>query len=111
MSWGSFIWSSNFLNLAKDGEDFVCNTVTIGDKSGYSALDGLFQQIVDKQSCLDNFDKVFSTLDLNGDNLLSRCEDAAFQEFMGSSPAYAKKFSGNFTKAYGKSLVCGQFKF
>ena len=42
MSWGSFIWSSGFLNLAKDGEDFVCNTVTIGDKSGYSNLAGLF---------------------------------------------------------------------
>jgi hypothetical protein len=75
---GVLIFGWSFLNLSKDGEKFECDINAVGDKSGYSGLQAAFDSIKDKQSCLENIDKVFKIVDLNGDNLLSRCEDAAF---------------------------------
>lgn len=38
-------------------------------------------------------------LDLNGDHIVSKCEDAAFQVAMGSTKEYAFKFSTSYTKS------------
>lgn len=78
MSLSSFIFAWSFLKVKTDGEDFECDINAVGDKSGYSQLQALFETVNDKQSCLDGVEKVFKVLDLNGDHLLSRCEDTAF---------------------------------
>ena len=108
---GALIFAWSFLDLAKDGEDFQCDINGLGDKSGYSGLQSVFESIKDKQSCLDNIGKAFAILDLNGDHLLSRCEDAAFQVAMGSSEEYSKKFSAAYTLPTLEYFSCGKFEF
>lgn len=110
ISVGSFWFANQFLDLATAGEKFECD-LSEASAGAYSALDGLFGLMTDKKSCLENMDKVFDILDLNGDNYYSRCEDAKFQfAYGGSSDTYSKKFSQAFTRssAYG---ICNQFPY
>lgn len=48
-------------------------------------------------------------LDLNGDRIVSKCEDAAFQVAMGSTKEYAFKFSTAYTKSTYLGY-CSHFK-
>lgn len=110
ISVGSFVFAYQFLDLTNGGEDFECD-VKEASAGAYSALDGLFGLMVDKKSCLENMDKVYDIIDLNGDNYYSRCEDAKFQyAYGGSSVSYSKKFSQAFTRAsaYG---ICNDFPY
>lgn len=46
-------------------------------------------------------------MDLDGDGIISRCEDAQFQATFGEDPAFAKKF-GNIFTADSIEKVCGR---
>jgi hypothetical protein len=48
---------------------------------------------------------VFKKMDINGNGHVERCEDASFQQFMGSSEEYATKYSSEFSVA-GALAIC-----
>lgn len=82
MSLSSFIFAWSFLNVKGDGEDFECDT-SKGNPSEYAKIAGIFQNVTDKQSCLENMPAVVNILDLNGDHIISRCEQATWQMYVG----------------------------
>jgi len=51
----------------------------------------------DRASCAKVIDQIFALEDLDGNGLVTRCEDAMFQYANGSSEEYALKFSSQYT--------------
>lgn len=72
MSISSYIFAWTFLNIRDGGSDYECNIVDVD----YSAFFDIVKDVDSKESCLANADALFDIMDLDGDNYISRCEDA-----------------------------------
>lgn len=107
MTIGGYIWAWSFLNIRDAGADFECEI----KPQDYSALPGVVANITSRETCLENVDKLFDIADLNGDNYISRCEDANFQAAQGQDPDFARKFSTAFTRDFVRIVCDGQFRF
>ena len=107
MTVGGYIWAWVFLDIKDAGDDFECEI----KPQDYSALPGIVANINSKATCLENIDKLFDIADLNGDNYISRCEDANFQAAQGQDEDFARKFSTAFTRDYVRIVCDGQFRF
>jgi len=105
MAFGSYIFGFEFLNLSED--NLECDLES-ADLTIYNDAFAIGDLIVDKKSCLENIQKIFDIMDLNNDNILSRCEDATFQYAAGSTPEYAKKFSSIYTRA-AANAICNEY--
>lgn len=75
MGLASYIFGWSFLNLSED--NLECD-VEGADLSVYAPAFAAMKQIVDKETCLANIQVIFDVMDLDHNNLLSRCEDAIF---------------------------------
>ena len=106
MAFGSYIFGWEFLNLSED--NLECD-VESADLSVYNEAFEIAASMNSRSSCLENIQKIFDIMDLNHDNLLSRCEDATFQHAAGSTPEYAKKFSSIYTRA-SANMICNEFE-
>lgn len=77
--------------------------------SHYDGVGAIIGNIKDYETCMANIDDIFKRMDLNNDGYLQRCEDAAFQHFMGSTEEYAAKFSSEFSVASARALCAEGF--
>ena len=60
------------------------------------------------EDCYENLPKAFEIMDLNGNGVLERCEDATFlHNIMGNTKEYAKKYSHRVWKNQSK-MRCDQ---
>jgi len=80
------------------------------DTSHYDGVAAILSQFKDYESCLANIDDVFNKMDLDNNGYIERCEDAAFQHFMGSTKEYAAKFSSAFSAASARALCAENFE-
>jgi len=109
MTLGAYIWAWSFLKVENAGDDLVCE---INNSNDYSGIPAVVSNIVDKASCLENVQAIFTIGDVNGDGILDRCEDMNFQHFAGQPVEFARKFAGAYTRQ-SVSIVCetGRFRY
>ena len=109
MTLGAYIWAWSFLKVENAGDDLVCE---IDNRNDYSGIPAIVGNIVDKASCLENVQRIFTIGDVNGDGILDRCEDMNFQYFAGQEIEFARKFAGAYTRQ-SVSIVCetGRFRY
>ena len=105
MSISSYIFAWNFLNIKDGGSELECQIKNYD----YSAINSVVANISNYETCIENIDALFDIVDVNGDNYISRCEDANFQAGMGQEVGFAIKFSSAFTRQYA-TVVCNDYK-
>lgn len=105
ISFGGFIFYLIFNPLDDTPE---CNFDV--DRSHYDGVQAIIGSISDYDTCLANIDDIFKKIDMNNDGTISRCEDAAFQHYMGSTREYAGKFSSEFSAASARALCAEDFE-
>ena len=79
------------------------------DTSHYDGIKSIIGNIKDYDTCMANIDDIFKRMDLNNNGYLERCEDAAFQHYMGSTKEYAAKFSSEFSVSSARALCAEGF--
>lgn len=94
---GSHIFHLAFFTL-DDG--FTCEI----ENADYSAAQAIMGQMYSKDRCLELIADAFKLIDLNGDGIISRCENASFQVANGSTKDYALKYSTILTPASSKKF-------
>lgn len=94
---GSHIFHLAFFTL-DDG--FTCEI----ESHDFSAAQNLMAQMTNKEKCLELIADAFKLVDINGDGMISRCEDASFQVASGSTKEYALKYSTSWTPASAKKF-------
>ena len=86
-------------------DEFTCDlqedTVSINT---YQALISGFSSMTDRASCYAKIDQMFDIEDINGDGVITRCEDAILQRAFGASKEYAFKYSDTFDRAKFKKI-------
>lgn len=90
---GSHIFHLAFFSL-DDG--FTCEIDAAHD---YSSALSTLSNMKTKEQCLTLIADAFKLVDVNGDGVISRCEDASFQVAAGSTKEYALKYSTTWTPA------------
>ena len=101
-----YVYAGIFYNMGDSWYPLQCDLDAV-DKATYSGVKDIAAKIKDRQSCLDNIQKIFDIMDINKDSMIQRCEDAKFQFASGSSKEYALKFSNEFSRSTA-NLICSQ---
>lgn len=81
-------------NVFNDG--FTCN-LDDTNASKYSGFAALASTMKSRATCMAVIDQIFAIEDIDGNGLVTRCEDAKFQYSQGSTKEYALKFSSQYT--------------
>ena len=77
--------------------------------SAYANAGTLLSQVTDYDKCMAVIDQIFAMEDLNGNGIVSKCEDANFQHFAGATKEYATKFAGQYTLQAFRNLCYENF--
>lgn len=107
ISIGGQIFSMQFLTF-DDG--FTCEIQNVS-ASHYDAAFATRSSMTDRESCYEKIPEIFKILDLNGDGIIEKCEDATFMATVGEDLEYALKFSGRFDLAALKMVCNENFKY
>jgi len=102
ISYGGYIFFLIFSPL--DDSNIECD-FSAAPNGQYDGVKDVLSNIKDYDSCVANILNVFKKMDINGNGHVERCEDASFQQFMGSSEEYATKYSSEFSVA-GALAIC-----
>lgn len=74
----------------------------------YSKAIEIRSGMTDLATCRTEIEKIFKILDLDGNGIIEKCEDATFQHAAGSPLDYSLKFSGRFDMAALK-IICNEY--
>lgn len=92
---GGAIFRMSFLGLE---DTYTCELET----ADYSSAKSIMEAMNSKDKCLSTIESAFNAIDLNGDGMISRCEDASFQVANGASEEYAFKYSTSWSLSSAK---------
>jgi len=92
ISFGGAIFKFFFI---KFDDDFDCDLKS----ANYSGVQTIMDAMDDEEDCLKTMVDAFKIVDLDGDHVISRCEDASYQVAMGASKEFALKYSTTWTLA------------
>lgn len=101
---GSYVFFYEFNNLNTDGGFGTDCDLDAESASTYAGVPAIVAQITSLETCLAQIQNLFNIIDVNHNNLIERCEDATFQFNMGSTKAYALKYSSQFTRGAATQL-------